>query len=154
MGEAAAGGGGGGREGGTRRGGVVRAAGGVLWRPGPTPGGVEVALVHRPRYDDWTFPKGKRDGCEADLDTAVREVREETGYEVEVGPELGTTRYVHRGRDKLVRYWAMRAIGGEFVSTDEVDRLVWMPPAQAARCLTYGRDYGILRNFMKFKVTS
>lgn len=126
----------------------IHAAGGVLWRPGSEPGTIEVALVHRPRYNDWTLPKGKRDDNEAELDTAIREVREETGYRVHVGPELIPVRYVHRGRDKTVRYWAMRAVGGRFVATAEVDRLEWMSPAEAARRLTYPRDRAVLEYFL------
>lgn len=127
---------------------VKRAAGGVLWRPGPEPGSVEVGLVHRPRYDDWTFPKGKHKAGETDLEAAVREVMEETGHQVEVGPEVGQSSYQRRGRTKVVRYWAMRMSGGAFAASDEVDRLVWVSPAQAAQVLTYQRDLVVLNQFV------
>ena len=133
-------------------GGVVRAAGAVLWRPRRDR--VEVALVHRPRYDDWSFPKGKQTPGEDDVATALREVREETGYDAEVGPSLGETRYVNRGRPKVVRYWAMRALGGAFVPSDEVDRLEWVDAAETHQWLTYGRDREVLGRFIDCDVTS
>jgi 8-oxo-dGTP pyrophosphatase MutT (NUDIX family) len=128
---------------------LIHAAGGVLWRPGSQTGTIDIAIVHRPCYDDWTLPKGKRNDGEADLDAAVREVREETGYHVEVGPELGETRYDHRGRDKRVRYWSMRAVEGRFVPTKEVDRLEWVSLDEVTQRLTYERDREIVRLFMK-----
>ena len=83
----------------------VRAAGGVVWRRTDT---VEVLLVHRPRYDDWSMPKGKLDDGESFEDAAVREVEEETGIRAALGEDLGEVRYVdHKGRDKVVRWWAM-----------------------------------------------
>jgi 8-oxo-dGTP diphosphatase len=117
---------------------LVRAAGGVVWRP-TEDGGVEVAVVHRPKYDDWSLPKGKLDPGELALPGACREVREETGLEVAAGRTLGTSSYrvLQNGRDvaKQVRWWAMRALGGEFVPDDEVDRLDWLTPPQALRRL-------------------
>lgn len=116
----------------------VRAAGGVLWRP-TEDGGVRVAVVHRPKYDDWSLPKGKLDPGELALSGACREVREETGFEVVAGRTLGTSSYrvLQNGRDvaKQVRWWAMRALGGEFVPVEEVDRLDWLTPPQALRRL-------------------
>ncbi|MGH8908821.1 MAG: NUDIX hydrolase [Egibacteraceae bacterium] len=130
---------------------LVRAGGGVLWRPLPS-GVIQVALVHRPSYDDWTLPKGKRHDGETDLDTAIREVLEETGYRVEVGPELGESRYEFRGRDKSVRWWAMRALDGRFMPTREVDRLEWVSLAEAAQRLTYARDRKVLLLFMQLQL--
>lgn len=132
---------------------VVHAAGAVLWRPSSDGHGtVELALIHRPKYDDWSFPKGKRAEGEDDLETALREVREETGFDAEVGRELGESRYQHRGRDKIVRYWAMREDGGEFSPSDEVDRLEWTGPDEAAGLLTYDRDRELLRHFLRSHV--
>lgn len=126
----------------------VRAAGGVVVRPGRAPGGAEpeVLLVHRPKYGDWTIPKGKLDPGESDLDAAVREVEEETGLRCEVGRELPETRYRDRGgRPKVVRYWEMRPAGGrDFVPTAEVDEIRWLPVSEAARLLTYDRDRPVL----------
>ena len=122
----------------------VRAAGGVVWRRGAQ-GEIEVAVVHRPRYDDWSLPKGKLDEGEGFLDAAVREVLEETGLEVAVGSELPEVRYRdQRGRPKVVRYWAMEATGGRFEANDEVDELRWLAPTEAAEALTYPHDVELL----------
>ena len=124
--------------------GVVRAAGGVLWRLGP--GGLEVLVVHRPRYDDWSFPKGKLDRADDDDEMcAVREVREETGYDVAVGPELPGVNYTdNQCRPKAVRYWAMTPVDGVFVPNAEVDAAEWLTPELAALRLSYGHDRGVL----------
>lgn len=120
--------------------GPIRAAGGVLVRDR------EVLLVHRPRYDDWTFPKGKPHGRESDMETARREVEEETGYSVEVGRELPSTRYEgHEGREKVVRYWLMRPVGDStFAPNDEVDEIRWVAFDEAAELLTWKRDLPVL----------
>ncbi len=119
--------------------GPVRAAGGVLRR------GDRVLLVHRPRYDDWTFPKGKADDGESDEDCAVREVHEETGFSCRLGEELPSTFYVDsRGRPKVVRYWSMDVDGGEFAPTSEVDEVRWCTPDEAAALLSYDRDQKVL----------
>jgi 8-oxo-dGTP diphosphatase len=113
----------------------VKAAGGVVRRDG------RIAVVHRPRYDDWSLPKGKLDPGETWEEAALREVREETGLECTLGDELSSTRYHDRkGRSKLVRYWLMDPHGGEFEPNDEVDELRWLTPAEAAALLTYPRD--------------
>jgi 8-oxo-dGTP diphosphatase len=113
----------------------VRAAGGVVRRDG------RIAVVHRPRYDDWSLPKGKLDPGETWEEAALREVREETGLECELGAELSSASYHDRkGRSKLVRYWLMEPVGGEFAPNDEVDELRWLTPAEAAALLTYPRD--------------
>lgn len=122
----------------------VRAAGGIVWRP--SDGGPEFALVHRPAYDDWSFPKGKLNEGEAELAGALREVREETGLSCVAGAPAGRERYRDRkGRLKEVAYWAMRPEGGRFEPSDEVDRLEWLPLEEAAERLTYPRDRRLLR---------
>jgi 8-oxo-dGTP diphosphatase len=131
---------------------VIRAAGGILWRPaasgnGPEP--VEIAIIHRPRYDDWTIPKGKLNRGEMELEGAVREVNEETGYRVLVGRPLGQVQYMKDGRPKQVRYWAMRSEGGMFTPTREVDELRWLPVSEALDLLTQPRDRQILSKFAR-----
>jgi 8-oxo-dGTP diphosphatase len=118
---------------------LVRAAGGLVVRDGPE--GSEVLLVHRPRYDDWTFPKGKLDPGESDEQAAIREVEEETGYRCSLEIELPSTSYIDaKGRPKLVRYWLMRVVDGDFAANDEVDEIVWLPASAARAMLTYDRD--------------
>ena len=111
----------------------VRAAGGVVWRV-PEGGGLEVLVVHRPSYDDWTFPKGKVDPDDIDEEhTALREVAEETGLRCTLGRELTSTDYVdRRGRPKHVRYWEMRPLAGSFSPNDEIDEARWLPIAAVA----------------------
>lgn len=127
--------------------GPVLAAGGVLWRQSGD--GIEVAVVHRPRYDDWSLPKGKLEPGESQLQGALREVWEETGFDAVVGRTLGrsTYRVLQDGveRDKVVRWWAMRARSGRFVGGPEVDELRWLAPASAEGLLTAGRDVSPLR---------
>jgi 8-oxo-dGTP diphosphatase len=129
---------------------VVRAAGGAVWRWGASD--IEVLLVHRPRYDDWTLPKGKLLPYEDDADAALREVEEETGLECELGAELATTRYVdNKGRPKVVRYWAMEVYGQgsqPFRPNDEVDKLLWLEVEKAVGQLTYDRDRDVLEALM------
>ncbi|CAG7616704.1 NUDIX hydrolase [Actinacidiphila bryophytorum] len=117
---------------------AVRAAGVVLWRTAPA--GVEIALIHRPRYDDWSLPKGKLKRGEDFSAAAVRETREETGLACDLGPALPATHYLVDGRPKEVRYWAARAHAGDFVANTEVDAMVWLPPAAARHRLTHDRD--------------
>lgn len=128
---------------------TVRAAGGLVWRRSAT-GDVEVLLVHRPRYDDWTFPKGKAEEGESDEDCALREVCEETGLVCALGEELPSTAYVDRnGREKSVRYWAMTVVDdGAWSPGDEVDGLAWVTPDEARRRLTYTRDLDVLDGFL------
>ena len=130
--------------------GVVRAAGGVVWRVDDD-GAVAVLLIHRPKYDDWTIPKGKVEPGEADEQTAVREVEEETGLRCVIGHELAGSTYIDRkGRPKSVRYWEMAVADGEFVATEEVDVVEWLTlPAAAAR-LSYERDEDVLASFAAF----
>lgn len=125
---------------------LVRAAGGVLWRRGDA--GVEVLVVHRPRYDDWSFPKGKCEPGESFLDTALREVSEETGLQAVVGRPLPEVSYVDRlGRPKVVRYWSMSVGSGRFEPNDEVDEIAWLPLGDARGRLSYPRDAVLLDRF-------
>lgn len=122
----------------------VRAAGGVVTRPAPG-GRVEVLLVHRPKYDDWSFPKGKLLPGERDEEAALREVEEETGLRCALGAELpGTTYRDRHGRPKVVRYWSMTPQEGAFSPHDEVDEVRWLSPGEAAATLTYDRDRDVL----------
>ena len=122
------------------------AAGALLWRrPDPDqPEAVQVAVVHRPRYQDWSWPKGKPVKDEALPVTAVREVAEETGHTVVLGPKLGNTHYPVAAGMKVAHYWAARSCGGHFQSSDEVDALRWLPPAEAAELLSYPHDRTLL----------
>ncbi len=123
---------------------VVRAAGGAVWRRAGN-GDLEVILVHRSRYDDWSLPKGKVDPGETDEEAAVREVQEEASVEARLGAELPSTTYVDRsGKQKRVRYWAMTPTGGEVAGAHEVDQAAWVPLEQARAQLTYGRDVAVL----------
>ena len=113
----------------------VLAAGGLVLRDG------EVAVVHRPRYDDWSLPKGKLDEGEDFEEAALREVWEETGLHCRIDSALGDTNYTDRkDRAKLVRYYRMTPESGEFEPNDEVDELRWLPPAEAEDLLTYDFD--------------
>ncbi len=123
---------------------TVLAAGGVVWRRAAE-GGIEILLVHRPRYDDWSLPKGKLHPGEAAADGALREVAEETGLRCTLGDELPSSSYVDRqGRPKLVRYWAMRPLDGRFDANDEVDEVRWLPLDDAASVLSYLDDRDLL----------
>ncbi|MFD7434729.1 NUDIX hydrolase [Streptomyces sp. NPDC059861] len=118
----------------------VHAAGCVLWRRSHVAEGLELCLVHRPKYDDWSHPKGKLKRGEDPLAGALREVEEESGYAVEPGAELPTVHYMANGRPKQVRYWAAEATTGGFTPNDEIDRILWLPPTAARLRLTQPRD--------------
>jgi 8-oxo-dGTP diphosphatase len=124
---------------------TIRAAGGLVLRDRKR-GRREVLLVHRPKYDDWSFPKGKADPGEKDEDTALREVEEETGLRCRLGAEAGTTRYRDsQGRPKVVRYWVMEITSRRtFVPNREVDALRWCPIGAAAELLSYAHDRELL----------
>jgi 8-oxo-dGTP diphosphatase len=122
----------------------VRAAGGLVWRRGDD-GGLEVVVIHRRHYDDWSFPKGKVEPGESDEDAAAREVEEETTIRARRGAELPPAFYHDgRGRSKIVRYWAMEAESGEPTPCTEADEVRWLPLHEAAGLLTYDRDRAVL----------
>ena len=129
---------------------AIEAAGGVLWRRAED-GALEVALVHRPKYDDWSLPKGKLKRREHLLLGALREVEEETGARVTLGRPLGEIRYLKEGLPKRVRYWAMPYAGASetaVVSADEVDGLHWLGPQDALKRLTWDRDVPPIERFL------
>ncbi|MDT0305509.1 NUDIX hydrolase [Streptomyces sp. DSM 44917] len=121
----------------------VRAAGCVLWRRGGG-GRVEIALVHRPKYDDWSHPKGKLDPGESWAEAARREVREETGMECVLGEALPEARYLARGHRKVVQYWVAEAVAGRFTRNNEVDEVRWLPPDRARATLTHPGNRDLL----------
>jgi 8-oxo-dGTP diphosphatase len=131
---------------------VVRAAGGLVWRR-DAGGALEVVLVHRPAYDDWSFPKGKVKRDESDREAALREVEEETGLSCSLGAEVGESRYVDaRGRPKVARFWAMTPVGGTLAPTHEVDEARWFEVEEAFGSLTYDRDRTILGHLLQLGV--
>jgi 8-oxo-(d)GTP phosphatase len=125
----------------------VLAAGAVLWRPAGR--GAQVALIHRPKYDDWTFAKGKVDPGEHVLLAAVREVAEETGLQVTLGRRLRPVRYVTDGGPKRVDYWVAQAdpAVAPVTPTSEVDELAWLAAGRASALLSYARDVETLAEF-------
>ena len=123
---------------------AIYASGCVVWRRSDE-GELEVAVVHRDRYDDWSHPKGKRDKGEDDLTCAVREVEEETGFRGTIHCELPTARYSDRkDRPKVVRYWSMEYAAGEFVANDEVDEVRWLSLETVKPMLGYPHDVLLL----------
>ena len=127
------------------KGNAVRAAGGVVTRDanhGAPGGSLEYLVVHRPRYDDWSLPKGKLEPGESFEDAARREIEEETGVRVELGAALPTSEYVDRhGRPKVVHYWRMTPVGTTaWNPNDEVDEVRWITAAEAATLLSYEHD--------------
>ena len=124
----------------------IRAAGGVVWRQRPD-GKLEVAVVHRPRYDDWSLPKGKLEEGETELSCAVREVGEELGSRVAVSRRIGEVTYHVPLGIKVVRYWVMRHLDGSFVPTAEVDAVEWLRPKAARDRLSYTFDRRIVADF-------
>ncbi|MEX0659487.1 MAG: NUDIX hydrolase [Egibacteraceae bacterium] len=133
--------------------GEVVAAGGVLWRRADGGEGLEVAIIHRPEYDDWTVPKGKLEPGEGLIEAAVREIWEETGYRGRVGTSLGAVYYLKETRkggfqDKVVHYWAVEAERGSFTAGAEVDGLEWVTPSCAARRVSYDIDREVIRRFL------
>ena len=124
---------------------VIEAAGGLLWRS--TPSGREIAIIHRPRYDDWTLPKGKRDPGESWQETAERELREETGYEVRLTSFAGSIAYTVKGVAKVVLFWNMGLENdGEFRKNSEVDILAWLPVKTALEKMTYASEKAFLQS--------
>ena len=125
---------------------VIRAAGAVLWRPSRRHG-VRIAVVHRPRYDDWSLPKGKAEAGEVPPVTAAREVEEETGFRAALGRSLTTVSYTTNAGPKTVQYFSARRLGGLFSPNKEVDRLEWLPLARAAERMSYEFDRAVLTTF-------
>ncbi len=126
----------------------VRAAGGIVLRNG-SDGEQEIALVHRPRYDDWALPKGKLDRGETDAQAALREVEEETGLRARLGRVAGRIRYRdRRGRPKVVTYFFMSPEGGKFKPNNEVDELRWVSVDDALDLVTYERDRALLQRVL------
>jgi 8-oxo-dGTP diphosphatase len=126
---------------------LIKAAGVVLWRERAD--GLELALVHRPKYDDWSFPKGKLEPGEKHREAALREAREETGLTVVLGRRLPTQHYLVRDRIKRVRYWSATVLAGGFVPNREVDALRWLPVAEARAGLSYEHDRGLVDALME-----
>lgn len=133
----------------TKAGKQVPAAGAVLWRPDKDSGAPRIAVIHRPRYDDWSLPKGKLDGGEIEPVAAVREILEETGRVAHLGRRLGTVSYPIPDGTKTVRYWAARAFGGDFVANKEADEIQWLPVPEARKRLTYPSDRKMVARFAK-----
>lgn len=126
---------------------LVLAAGAVLWRESDT-GGTEIAVIHRPRYDDWSLPKGKLDPGETQAGAAVREIEEETGFASRLGRHLMRVSYpVGKKQRKVVSYWTAQALDGTFTHNNEVDRLEWLPITAARKRLTYTLDRKVLARF-------
>lgn len=128
---------------------TVLAAGAVVWRPPESSSTTTVAVIHRPRYDDWSLPKGKVDNGETEPVAAVREIHEETGYRAELGRRLAAVAYPVTDGTKHVCYWAARALEGEFAPNAEVDELLWLPASEAADKVGYPHDRKVLRQFAK-----
>ncbi|WP_042437582.1 NUDIX hydrolase [Streptacidiphilus albus] len=127
----------------------VRAAGVVLWRPGQDSDEPDLALIHRPKWCDWTFPKGKLKEGERHRAAALREALEETGMQVALGSRLPTQHYLVKGRPKRVRYWSAVRIRGAFAPNREVDRLEWLPAERARRRLTHSHDRALVDALLK-----
>jgi 8-oxo-(d)GTP phosphatase len=121
---------------------VILSAGAVLWRPAAY--GTEVLLVHRPKYDDWSLPKGKREPGEHVLLTAVREVFEETSVRPVLGPRLRTVEYLVNGRPKQVCYWSSFSADDTAAPSHEIDAVFWLPVRQALDSVTYSRDADVI----------
>lgn len=129
---------------------VIRAAGGVVWRH--QSGGLEVALVHRPKYDDWSLPKGKLEAGESALAAAVREIREELGAEVAVSRRLDRIDYDVPDGHKRVDFWVMRHRGGTFAPTAEIDEVRWLPVGQARAELSHAGERRVLADLARLPV--
>lgn len=129
---------------------TIRAAGAVLWRPREGTDDLEIAVIHRPRYHDWSLPKGKVDPGETEPMTAVREIEEETGFHARLGRRLATVSYPVLENRKQVRYWSARCVDGEFSPNDEVDELRWLPAREAMAELDYPHDRKVVSRFLKY----
>ena len=129
---------------------LIQAAGAVLWRKSDN-SDLEIAVIHRPRYDDWSLPKGKVESGESHISAGYREIQEETGYESTFGPEIGTVVYKLEGAPKEVRYWAAAAtIKTGTPNPQEVDEVLWLAPKKAKEKLTNKDDRAIVDFFLDF----
>lgn len=127
---------------------TVIAAGGVIWSGTTTE--PKILLIHRPKYDDWSLPKGKQESGENLFTTAVREIQEETGYKVKLTAYLGTVTYPLKNRKKkLIHYWSTEIVSGEFKINSEVDQIAWLPLTQANKKITNKTDKKILERFTR-----
>ena len=130
---------------------MIRAAGALLWRESSV-GEIEVALVHRPRYDDWSLPKGKIDENETPLACAYREVFEETGIKARFTRQLGSVEYEDNGMQKRVKYWVAQALGtSDFVANEEVDQLRWLKPSDSIELATHQSDKEMIERFLEIE---
>lgn len=130
---------------------MIRAAGALLWRESSA-GEIEVALVHRPRYGDWSLPKGKIDENETALACAYREVFEETGIKTRFTRQLGAVEYEDNGAQKRVKYWVAQALGAsDFVANDEVDQLRWLKPSDSIELATHQSDKEMIERFLEIE---
>ena len=131
---------------------LIQAAGAVLWRKSDT-SQLEIAVIHRPRYDDWSLPKGKVESGESHISAGYREIQEETGYESTFGPEIGTVVYKLEGAPKEVRYWAAAAtLKTGTPNPQEVDEVLWLEPKKAKEKLSNKDDRAIVDFFLEFGV--
>lgn len=132
---------------------TINAAGALIWRRNQSK--LEVLIIHRPHYDDWSWPKGKQDAGETLPETAVREVREEVGLQVTLGAPLAMTTYKVRGKNKEVYYWAAELPFGAHAQADEaeVDELRWVSPKQARSMLTNSTDQQPLKALLRLEAT-
>ena len=129
---------------------LIQAAGAVLWRKSDKLK-LEIAIIHRPRYDDWSLPKGKVESGESHISAGYREIQEETGYESTFGPEIGTVVYKLEGAPKEVRYWAAAAtVKTGTPNPQEVDEVLWLEPIQAKEKLSNKDDRAIVDFFLEF----
>lgn len=129
---------------------VIYANGGVITRPGGHDlNETFVALIHRPRYDDWSFPKGKQEPGEDPLNCAIREILEETGYSCQPKTELIQSCYDDGNRAKVVRYWLCEIVDGEFMENEEVDAIAWLPFHLARPTLSYDHDRLVLDDALR-----
>lgn len=134
----------------------VVAAGGLVWRPSDSSEGFDVLLVHRPKYDDWSLPKGKADPGEEEIACALREVEEETGVRCDIGESLGTYEYIDRkGRPKIVHWFLMTpaasagaaGVPPSVAAVPEIDDVKWIPANEALLLLTYEHDRVLVAGF-------